>query len=290
MENKLIFQVNKLQNNGNIWTVDETIFNPDTKLFMAVNLKTRHILGYILNQDKIESDLLIEFYSQMFENYSNNCPVVIHSDNEPAFINEKVKKFLSSQEPKVEVSSTLGGKHQNQVSEAINESIKALITKICIRDSNNAKGFKEWRQTIPKELKYLSTNAKSKNIQFRKLLFQSNFFKQNKINLIKSVLSEYNQTEFTPGISRQKAEYYNSKLEPKDLENIQLVSSKDLMALKIKKENAESIKKVEKELSQIIKSNIKSDEKINRIASLILEGHSEASFSLITCYRYSYSY
>jgi len=113
MQNELVFQVNKLNNryvtDGNIWTVDETIFNSDTKLFMAVNLKTRHILGYILHQDKIESDLLIEFYNQMFENSSNNCPIIIHSDNEPAFINEKVKIFLANQKPRVEVSSTKVG-------------------------------------------------------------------------------------------------------------------------------------------------------------------------------------
>ncbi len=65
-------------------------------------------------------------------------------------------------------------------------------------------------------------------------------------------ISQYNQTEFTKGISRQQAEYYNSKLEPKNSENIQLIKSNDLMALKVKKENAESIKKVERELAKII--------------------------------------
>lgn len=39
------------------------------------------------------------------------------------------------------------------------------------------------------------------------------------------------------------------------------------MALKVKKENAESIKKVEKELEKIINSNIENDEKITRVAA-----------------------
>ncbi len=61
-----------------------------------------------------------------------------------------------------------------------------------------------------------------------------------------NAISQYNQVEFTSGILRQQAEYYNSKLIPKDNKIFQLVKSNDLMSAKVTKENVESIKKVER--------------------------------------------
>ena len=80
-----------------------------------------------------------------------------------------MQKFLNNQEPKIEVSLTLGNKHQNQVSESINERIKTFTKDI--------KAFKEWRKTVPNKFKYLTINNKSRNTEFRRLLFKSQFFK-----------------------------------------------------------------------------------------------------------------
>ena len=63
---KPILQVNVLKSryvtDGNIWTVDETIFNLDTKLFMVINLKTRAILGFILHQSVLNEVFFNYFY------------------------------------------------------------------------------------------------------------------------------------------------------------------------------------------------------------------------------------
>ena len=79
MEFNSILKVNRLKNryvtDGNIWTVDETIFNSDTKLFMIVNLKTWAILGYILHQDTLGDDIIIELYHQILKCYKNNTPM-----------------------------------------------------------------------------------------------------------------------------------------------------------------------------------------------------------------------
>lgn len=91
-------------------------------------------------------------------------------------------------------------------------------------------------KTVPKKFKFLKITNKSRNIGFRKLLFNSEFFKQKKVQAIIDAISQYNQVDFTFGISRQEAEYYNTKLESKNIDSVQLVRSNDLMALKIKKD------------------------------------------------------
>lgn len=198
-------KVNLLENryvtDGNIWTVDETIFNNTTKLFLVINLKTRAILGYILYQDTLGDDNIIELYSKLLNCYNNNNPIIIHSDTEPAFTSKKVELFLKNQEPKIEVSITLGRKNQNQVSESINDRIKTLVTKVLI--SKDTKGLREWRKSLPEKMKSLSINSKSKNAEFRKLLFRSQFFQQKKIDAIINAIYQYNKTEFTKGISHQ---------------------------------------------------------------------------------------
>ena len=70
----------------------------------------------------------------------------------------------------------------------------------------------------------------------------------NKKNQSLLLTQLYNKTEFILGITRQKVEYYNSKLEVKPFENTQLMTSDDLMTLKIRKDNIKSIKQVEIEL------------------------------------------
>tara|TARA_B110000208_G_C11720175_1_gene412544 strand:+ start:84 stop:263 length:180 start_codon:yes stop_codon:yes gene_type:complete len=55
---------------------------------------------------------------------------------EPAFSSTLVRNFLKKEG--VEISSTIGAKNQNQVSESINERIKALLTlKLVEKDSKS---------------------------------------------------------------------------------------------------------------------------------------------------------
>lgn len=264
---------NRYITDGNIWTIDETIFNKDTKLFLIVNIKTRAIVGYSIYKNHLTEEILIELYEEIFSNNALSNPIIIHSDNEPIFKSQSLLDFLSSKQ--VEVSFTLANKNQNQVSESINERIKTLVTKKLITQDN--KLLRNWRKTLPNKYKYLKITVKSRNVEFPKLLFNSEFFEQNKIKAITHAISEYNQADFISGITRQEAEYYNNKLETKAFQDIQLVKSDDLIAPKIKKENQKSIKEVELQLSNILSSGISESEKISRIASLVVGTQSETN-------------
>lgn len=155
-------------------------------------------------------------YEEIFSNNSVNNPIVIHSDNDPTFSSQSLLDFLSSK--RVKVSFTLANKNQNQVSESINERIKTLVTKKLITQDN--KVLRNWRKTVPKKYKYLKIVDKSRNVEFRKLLFNSEFFEQKKIKAITDAVSEFNQVDFTSKITRQEAEYYNNKLETKAFKDI----------------------------------------------------------------------
>ena len=100
---------NRYVTDGNIWTVDETIFHAKTMLFLVVNLKTRAIIGYILHSDCKNKDLIIKLYEKILEQKDiGQEPIFIHSDLEPAFISDKVRTFLH--ENNIEMSSTLKNK------------------------------------------------------------------------------------------------------------------------------------------------------------------------------------
>jgi hypothetical protein len=47
--------------NSNIWTVDETKKGPDHHVFLVINIKTKGILGYIIDYENVASETIIEF-------------------------------------------------------------------------------------------------------------------------------------------------------------------------------------------------------------------------------------
>jgi len=99
-ENSQILRINVLKNryvtDGNIWTIDETIFNENTRLFLAINLKTRAIVGYIIYKNFLNEDILIELYNKLFSQNKGNNPTIIHPDNEPIFSSKLIVDFLSN--------------------------------------------------------------------------------------------------------------------------------------------------------------------------------------------------
>jgi len=74
-------------------------------------------------------------------------------------------------------------------------------------------------------------------------------------------MNEYNSKEFTEGITKQKAEYLNTKIEDKTLETMTLVNSKDVRANAVKNANINNIKEVQTELTNILTSNDNINEK-----------------------------
>ena len=177
---------NRYITDGNIWTIDETIFHKNTKLFLIVNIKTRAIVCYSIYKNYLTKEILIELYKEIFLKNSTDNPTVIHSDNELTFKSQTLSllDFLSSKN--IKVSFTLASKNQNQVSESINERIKTL-KKLITQDS---RALRCWRKTIPNKYKFLKIVEKSRNSEFRKLLFNSEFFEQNKIKAINHAILE----------------------------------------------------------------------------------------------------
>ena len=271
-------KINRLKNryvtDGNIWTIDETIFNSKTIVFLVVNLKTRAIIGYILHPDCQNEDLIIELYERILEQYTiGQEPIYIHSDLEPTFVSKEVRDFL--EEHKIEISSTLGEKNQNQVSEAINESIKSLVAEILIEKEN--KGLKAWRKTMSSKYKSWPKKKRIRNKDFRKELFESDYFHTKRWESIEEAIFRYNQRSFSnkSKVTRRQAEYYNSKLQPRQIDNVQLVRSDDLLAQKVLNENVVAIEQAELEIKMILQAETSIETKMTQIALLTINEQSQ---------------
>ena len=60
------------------------------------------------------------------------------------------------------------------------EKIKALVTKFLIE--KDSKMLREWRKSVPTELKNLSINNKIRNKKYRTLLFKSEYFRKKTVS------------------------------------------------------------------------------------------------------------
>ena len=74
-------------------------------------------------------------------------------------------------------------------------------------------------------------------------------------------MNKYNSKEFTEEITKQEAEYLNTKIEDKTLETMTLVNSKDVRADAVKNVNINNIKEVQTQLTNILTSNDNINEK-----------------------------
>ena len=177
---------NRYVTNGNIWTVDETIFNDTTMLFVVIDLKTRAILGYILSEDCKQEELIIELYEKILSEYKfESLPCLVHSDTEKAFHSKKVRQFLG--EKNIYVSVTEGKKNQNQVSEAVNNQIKYLVASVLLEKTNST-GYRNFLKTLNESLKSIKPKEqRCRSKEFRKALFKSKFFNQQKMETIKKL-------------------------------------------------------------------------------------------------------
>lgn len=109
---KPILQVTILENqdviNGNIWSIHETNFNLNTKLFIVIHLKTRAILSYILYETVLNEKIITELYQKLLNQSNYNNIIEVHSEMNPTFNSDKVKEFLQlSAKPKTKCLSQL---------------------------------------------------------------------------------------------------------------------------------------------------------------------------------------
>jgi site-specific recombinase XerD len=261
---------NRYVTNGNIWTVDETSFNEETKLFLVVSLKTRTILGYIQGGNCQNEDMIIELYKRILDEYEfSGPPCVIHSDMEPALHSKNIREFLGDHN--VHVSITKGVKYQNQVSEAVNSRIKYLVAEIMLEDVNSW-SYRKFKQSLPEDLKPIRLKIdRCRSKEYKKHLFQSEWFKSQQHEVIQQAIIKYNKTDYSRGISREEAHYYDSFIESANIDNINLVSSEHVLAQKIKNENLASIKQVQTKIAEILKTGSNTEEKIAEIMSLMFQ-------------------
>ena len=261
---------NRYVTDGIIWTVDETIFNQETKLFLVISLNTKAILGYIQGRDCRNEDLIIELYQKILDEYEfPTNPCLVHSDMEESYHSEKVQTFLGSKG--IYISVTEGLKYQNQVSESINNRIKYLAAEISL-EKTNPKAYREFVKSLPDKLRVIHRKAhRCQDRQFRKLLFESQFFKNQRQGIIQEAILRYNKSDFIDGITREEAQYYDSFVEGRTTENTRLVHSKDILANMIQSDNAASIQEVKTKVSEILASGSNTEEKINAVVSVVVQ-------------------
>ena len=105
-----IFKINKLNNryvtDGNIWTVDETIFNDEVFVFLVINIKTRAILGFVLSHKKIYGDYIFELYKLILDNYlfKDQSPFLVHSDKENEYFTPRILKLFKEENIQLSVA------------------------------------------------------------------------------------------------------------------------------------------------------------------------------------------
>lgn len=261
---------NKYITDGVIFTVDETIFNEETKLFLVISLNTRAVLGFIQGRNCRDEDVIIELYSKILEEYQfESMPCFIHSDMEQSYHSEKVRKFLESKG--IYLSGTMGLKNQNQLSEAINNRIKYLVAEKLI-ENTNATGYREFCKTLPEKYKLkLRKHVKCSDKEFRKLLFESKYFKNERQSVIQLAITTYNKSYFAEDITRQDAQYFDQFVKGRDISNTRLKRSDDVLSKIVEKDNIATIKEVKSKISEILQADEDSEQKIANILSVVVE-------------------
>ena len=261
---------NRYVTDGNIWTVDETIFNEETKLFLVVSVKTKVILGYIQGPNCQNEELIIELYKEILDEYDFPAgPAFVHSDMEEAYHSEGVRYFLMTRD--IFISTTEGRKNQNQLSEGINSRIKYLVAEM-LTNNTNAWGYRAFLKSLPPKLRSMKkVSEKCRSKEYRDFLFKSRLFKHQRKEVIQQAILKYNKSNFCKGITKQEAQYYDTFIETPTIENTQLVESNHIFAQKIKDENISSIQQVQSAIHDILKSSFGSEQKVAQILSLFFQ-------------------
>ena len=261
--------------------MDETTFNFETKLFLVVHLNTKAILGYIQGQDCRKEDLVIELYKKILNQYEfREPPVFIHSDMEYTYNSKKIRQFLKKEN--IYVSNTEGVKNQNQMSEAVNGSIKLLVTQLLI-ENTNTKAYRSFLSTLPDNLRSMyKKNQRCQDKEYRKCLFESKLFKDQQQYIIKQAIIRYNKRDFSKGMTREVAQFYDSFIEGRTIENMRLVKLDDIIARVVQNDSLSSIKEVETKISKILSSDLKSENKIVQIVSIVAQRQDSSDKSIQT--------
>lgn len=147
---------------GNIWVIDKLCINTTTQIQIMVNPKTRFIVGFLISQEISTSELNTKFSKVILNHYDKNNSIEIQ------FRDSSNQIILDS----------IGEEIQNQV------TLKYL--------QKDSRLFRNWRKTIPKKFKGILNVKKANNVEFQRLLFDSEYFEQNKMENISDAITDYN--------------------------------------------------------------------------------------------------
>lgn len=287
LKNKnFLLQVNKLKNryvtDGNVWTVDTTEFNDTQNAFIVINLKTKAILGYILSSKSIQDDYILELYKTILDNYplKNQNPIIIHSDLAEEYNTDQIQKYLDKEN--IQISLSLSDKHQNQVSESVNDKIKYYTIFNILSSKKKPRTVRDLITSQPDKFKGKSSKTRARDKDYRKWFFNTLFFRGQAFQSIESGIQIYNQQDLVKGMTRKEAEYYNTKIEGIPVDQVQLIKSTDDFANNLKRLSVKSLFSVKDQLSSIIKDpNSHVEEKLMLIQSLILKNQESTNSILI---------
>lgn len=77
----------------------------------------------------------------------------------------------------------------------ISEKLQSLIVLECVQKDSRV--LQEWSKTLPKHFRTVSLEERSKNAEFRRLLFESYYFQQKKEEAFVSAIERYNSTYYS---------------------------------------------------------------------------------------------
>lgn len=147
---------------GNSWITDELYVNHITKLQIMINPKTKFVVGFIILQETLNSELKTQFLKTILEHYDKSNLIEI--------------QYRDS---------------ANQIIlDSIGEEIQSRIALQCLQKDSRL--LRNWRKNIPKIFKGISNSKKAKIVEFRHLLFDSKYFEQKKMKAIPDAITEYN--------------------------------------------------------------------------------------------------
>jgi hypothetical protein len=193
---ELVFRPNEFYTINDIWVMDETFFSKKCALCLVVHVKTTAIMGGCAfkvdkNSEKfafLDSFAIENLYQGILES-GNPTPQIIHTDKRPEYQNPNLIEFMK----KHNIFSSVSGKNQNQLVEAINHQMKAIVIQQIFNTYQNNHDFHAFSISIPTAFKKLSVQQKSTSKKFRDFFFNSTFFLSLPISdIIMKSIDEFN--------------------------------------------------------------------------------------------------
>jgi transposase InsO family protein len=110
-----------------IFSADITFFNRDVMVLLVIDLGTRRIAGYLLQDEPITAKQVIQLILAVREERPTDDVVIYHFDQQSIFTSQELIDF--AQQHGITLSHADPHQHQNQCSEVLNKTIKEILRK-----------------------------------------------------------------------------------------------------------------------------------------------------------------